>query len=59
MTVSEYGYLPCVDCRDFIWLGKAVKDDDGRIVYFDEYLSGWPGSGRGDPPYSGSHKRAR
>jgi hypothetical protein len=32
--VSEYGYLLCVDCRIYIWLGKAVKDDDDRIGYF-------------------------
>ena len=34
MTVSEYGYLLCVDCRVHIWLGKAIKNDDDQIVYF-------------------------
>lgn len=33
VAVSEYGYLLCVDCREFIWLGKAVQNDS-RIVYF-------------------------
>jgi hypothetical protein len=32
--LSEYGYLLCVDCRVYIWLGKAIKDDAGDIVYF-------------------------
>ncbi|BCY15511.1 hypothetical protein [Actinoplanes sp. L3-i22] len=31
--MSEYGYLLCVDCRVYIWLGKAIQDDT-RIIYF-------------------------
>jgi hypothetical protein len=31
--VSEYGYLLCLDDREFIWLGKAIKNDH-KIVYF-------------------------
>ena len=32
--MSEYGYLLCLDDREFIWLGKAIKNDDDKIVYF-------------------------
>jgi hypothetical protein len=32
--VSEYGYLLCLDDREFIWLGKAIKNDDDKFVYF-------------------------
>jgi hypothetical protein len=32
--LSESGYLVCNDCRVYIWLGKAVKDEDSRVVYF-------------------------
>jgi hypothetical protein len=32
--MSQYSYIVCRDCQEAIWLGKVVRDKDGRISYF-------------------------
>jgi hypothetical protein len=31
--MSIYGYLFCHDCEQMLWLGKALRDDNGQLAY--------------------------
>ena len=33
--MSRYGFLVCDDCKDMLWLGKAVYGEDNRIDHFN------------------------